>query len=306
MGTINVSQIESPVWGKCAKIENGLVELLVTLDFGPRIIHFSRIGMENMMYEDLDKTPLGEKQEVFSETLKLCGGHRLWISPEILPRCYYPDSKPVEFEPTENGGIFTAPVEDFNYIQKIIQVSLSPDEPCVSLAHSVTNVGAWDIEFAHWCITMLAPGGKEVIPVPVEKTGLLPNRTLVLWDYTDMGDPRVSWGNKYITLKQDSSIERPFKLGINSEAGWAAYFNKGQVFVKTFNVNPEGYYPDGGCSFESYTNGKMLECETLGEFVILSPGEEATLYEHWDLFLGDKLPSNDPDEIDSSWRNTSN
>ncbi|MDR1641789.1 MAG: DUF4380 domain-containing protein [Clostridiales bacterium] len=298
MGKVNVTEVVSPVWGKCAKIENEQIELLVTLEFGPRVIHASRIGKENMMFEDLDRTPLGEKQDVFSETLKLCGGHRLWISPEILPRCYYPDSKPVEFEPTENGGIFTAPVEDYNFIQKSIQITLMEDEPSVSIAHTVKNCGAWDIYFAHWCITMLAPGGKEVIPVPVEKTGLLPNRVLTLWDYSDIGDPRVHWGNRYITLKQDSSMENAFKVGINSEAGWAAYFNRGQVFIKTFDTVPGGAYPDGGCSFETYTNGKMLECETLGEFVDLEPGDEATLYEHWDLYATDIVPSDDPDELD--------
>jgi hypothetical protein len=298
MSKVNVTEVANPVWGKCAKIENGLIELLVTLDFGPRIIHLSRIGMENMMFEDLDKSPLGEKQDAYSETLKLCGGHRLWISPEILPRCYYPDSKPVEFEATENGGIFTAPVEEFNNIQKSVQVSVLDGEPVATISHTVKNVGAWDIEFAHWCITMLAPGGKEVIPVPVKKTGLLPNRALTLWDYTDMGDPRVHWGNRYITLKQDSSMENAFKVGINSEAGWAAYFNRGQVFIKTFDAIPDGFYPDGGCSFETYTNGKMLECETLGEFITLEPGDEATLDENWALYLGDAVPSDDPDEID--------
>ena len=34
------------------KISNDAIELLVTLDFGPRIIRFSKVGGENLMMED--------------------------------------------------------------------------------------------------------------------------------------------------------------------------------------------------------------------------------------------------------------
>jgi hypothetical protein len=300
--SIFITKEANPIWGNCAKMSNGFIELLVTLDYGPRIIHFSRVGFENLMYEDLTKSTLGEKQDAYDDHLKLYGGHRLWISPEILPRCYYPDSYPVEMEELSNGAIFTAPPEKLNNIQKSIQVCLSDNDSYATIGHTVKNTGAWDIEFSHWSITMLSPGGKEIIPMPQTKTGLLANRAISLWDYSEMNDPRVYWGKNYIVLKQDPSKANPFKLGINSADGWAAYFNRGQVFIKSFEVNPNGFYPDNGCSFESYTNANMLECEALGEFVSLEPGEESTVYEDWEVYEAPEAPSDNEDDIEKAMK----
>jgi len=112
-----------------------------------------------------------------------------------------------------------------------------------------------------------------------------------------MNDERVHWGKNFITLAQNPNKANPFKLGLNNEDGWAAYFNKGQVFIKYFDPVLEGFYPDNGCTFETYTNGAMLECETLGEFVRLEPGEECGFTEEWELHEADKMPSDDEEEI---------
>jgi hypothetical protein len=184
----------------------------------------------------------------------------------------------------ENGARFTAAVEKHNGIQKSITITLEPDAPRVKVVHSIRNVGLWDIAFAPWAITMLAAGGTEIMPQVDRATGFLPNRNLSLWDYSEMNDSRVTWGKSYITLKQDASKTNPFKLGYNNEAGWAAYFNKGQVFFKFFEPMEDGLYPDNGCCFESYTNGKMLEMETLGEMMELEPDTFTTLVEEWELY----------------------
>ena len=297
MGKVSITEYDDAQWGKCVKMTNNIIELLVTVSFGPRVIHLARVGKENMMYQDLSRSTLGEKQKEFDDHLRLCGGHRLWISPEVMPRCYYPDSAPVEWEAFDDTARFTAPVEKFNNIQKVIEITMIEDEPAVQVEHIVRNLGAWDIEFAHWCITMLDKGGKEVIPMPKRATGYLANRNISLWDYSEMDDPRVHWGKDFITLTQDPEKANPFKLGLNNEDGWAAYFNKGQVFIKYFDPTIDGYYPDNGCSFESYTNQGMLECETLSEFIHLEPGEECSFTEEWELHECAQLPAGGDAEI---------
>ena len=42
---------------------------------------------------------------------------------------------------------------------------------------------------------------------------------------------------------------------MNNEDGWAAYINKDQIFLKNFEMNIDGEYPDFGCNFETFTNG---------------------------------------------------
>ena len=44
-----------------------------------------------------------------------------------------------------------------------------------------------------------------------------------------------------------------------------------------------GNYPDGGCSFETYTCKNFLEMESLGELATVAPGESVDHVEHWEL-----------------------
>ena len=290
MANIQICETAHAHWGRLVQLTNGVIEAMVTVDVGPRVIHFATVGMENMFYQDVEKRPLGEAFPVY-------GGHRLWTSPEVLPRCYYPDNAPVEWEETENGASFTAPVEKINLIQKSLTLTLSETAPSVVLTHYVENLGNWEVEFAPWSITMMDKGTKAVMPMPERETGVLPNRNIALWPYSDMGDPRVFWGKKYMTLTHNPGLTPPFKLGYNNEAGWAAAFNKGQVFFKFYEPDADGVYPDGGCSYETYVNGDMLEMEALSELTILAPGDAATFVEEWEIYPEGRVPSNDEVEL---------
>ncbi len=298
MSKVELSKVADSVFGNCIKLTNGIVELLVTLDYGPRVIHFSLVGMENMLYQDKKKKPLDECLDVFGkDVLTLYGGHRIWVSPEVLPRCYYPDNEPVMFEEIEGGVRFTAPVERVNNIQKILTVKLNEDSSNVLLEHTIKNCGVWDITLAPWCITMVDAGGVLVCPQPKGETGYLPNRSFAFWEYTDMSDKRVYFGKEFITIKQHQDMANPFKFGYNNEAGYAAYFNKGQIFFKFFETVEGGNYPDNGCCFEAYTNGVMLEMESLGELVILEPEALTTHIEEWELYPEESIKENSNNEI---------
>jgi hypothetical protein len=64
----------------CLRLSNGEVEIIVTTDVGPRILHYSFAGGENVLGlhpEAKLETALGE--------FKPYGGHRLWIAPENMP-----------------------------------------------------------------------------------------------------------------------------------------------------------------------------------------------------------------------------
>ena len=84
---ITFKEKEYKNFGKCLEISNGIVDLLVTLDIGPRIIRYGFCGKENMFYEDIDRlthNKSDELKEVYGDDAVwyLYGGHRLWISPE--------------------------------------------------------------------------------------------------------------------------------------------------------------------------------------------------------------------------------
>jgi len=284
---LNYKEIDYKNYGKCLEISNGIVDLLITLDIGPRIIRYGFIGKENMMFEDLERAANYDKddlKDMFGKDAKwyLYGGHRLWISPEYT-ETYYPDNKPVSYKKTENGAEFICGVQEITGLQFSMKIELNAKSSEVSVLHSVENKSGDASEFAIWALTVLDKGGVELIPWNDNDTVLLPNRTLMIWPYADLNDERLFMGKKYLSLKQDSS-KGPFKLGFDLNKGLAVYLNKGQMFVKNFKHYDEGAYPDNGCSFETYTNDKFLECETLGEIGAKLDGSTVTHSETWRLF----------------------
>ena len=289
-------------WGNCLKMSNGTIELYATLDFGPRIIRFGVIGSGNMFFENTDRSisESGEAFQVFGENKAwfIYGGHRLWTSPEMMPRSYYPDNDPVAYEVIGNDTIkLTPPPQKWNQYQMELTLTMHEDNS-VEVDHTITNIAAWNVELAPWALTVLSQGGLEVIGQPDRPTGLLGNRIMALWPYTKMNDYRVTWGEKYITLRQDTKADCAFKFGLNNEKAYAAYFNHGDLFIKRHFPVLNGNYPDGGMSFETYTNQNFLEMETLGETKNIVPGEAISHKEVWQLYKGVERPENNEEAID--------
>ncbi len=295
---IKFEEVTYQSFGRCISISNGKIELLATLDFGPRIIRFSAIGGENVMMEDNDRIYDWSKDaEVFAEkfgkdagVFYSYGGHRLWVSPEDLPRTYYPDNEPVSYRVEDNILTLMPPPQKWTQQQLEIKVIMSETENKVDIYHKVTNIGPWPQKYAPWALTVLAPGGVEVVPMPDRPTGLLHNRKIALWEYTKMNDPRVTWGDKYIFLNQDPNVDAPFKFGIDSQHGWAAYFNNGSAFVKKFDVLADVEYPDDGMNFESYTCDGFLEMESIGEYKVVKPNDAIIHHESWEMVPDMEFP----------------
>jgi hypothetical protein len=233
------------------------------------------------------------------KTWRIYGGHRLWHAPEDQTRTYFPDNFPVTVERRGCSVRFIAPVETNCGIQKEIDIQLSPNRARAEIVHRLRNTGAWPIDLAPWALTVMAPGGTCVVPLPKRGThphDLLPGNLIVPWLYTDMSDPRWTWGRNYILLRQDSSATAtPQKLGALVPDGWAAYALHGQLFVKQFACVAGANYADFGCNFETFTNREMLEVETLGAFTKLDPGQTVTHTETWSLFHNVPAPTTDRD-----------
>lgn len=268
----------------CYKLFNGVVEVIVTSDIGPRVICYRFAGGENILAElgpdAVVKTELGDWHP--------WGGHRLWHAPEVLPRTYFPDDGPVAVQVVGTDSIrLTQPVEAATHIQKEMLIKLDGRGTRVTITHKLTNKGLWPVELAPWALTIMNGGGVTIIPnepyIPHDEK-LLPARAMVLWHYTDMSDPRWTFGKKYVRLRTDEKREKPQKLGAANKQGWAAYLRKKTLFVKRFPFVEGADYPDLGCNFETYSAGSFMEIETLGPLAKLEPGQSATHVEDWYLF----------------------
>jgi len=280
-------------WANNLKLSNGHVELIVTLDVGPRVISYSVPGGFNVLknYDDM----MGGTGEA---EWQIRGGHRFWLAPEDLTRTYFADNRPVKYEAHGNlSATFIPPPETEYGVQKTMTLTLHPNGNRVDVNLTVTNIGNSATELAPWGPTVMAPGGVEIIPLPAKAAhpghpsnakspaDYGPNQELVLWPYFDFADRRWTFGTRFILLKQVAT-KGPTKIGLAHREGWVGYANAGTLFVKRFDYREGAIYPDRGTRYQTFSNEDMLEMETVGELVTLAPGASASLVESWELHDG--------------------
>jgi len=281
---MQIQKIPYAGWQHNASIGNEHAEVIVTLDVGPRVISYKTPRCENVF-----KNFTGELGGSGESEWLIRGGHRLWVAPEG-DSCYIPDNTPVTHELLPDGiRLDTEHAAPWN-LRKILTVTLAEHSAEVTVHHRVVNESERPVEIASWGLSVMAPGGLEIIPLPElgeHPRDLLPNRLMVGWPYTDMTDSRWRFGSEFITLRQTADGE-PTKLGLAHKEKWVAYLNGETLFVKTFEYQEGARYADLGCNFETFTNTEMLEIETLGPLLNLKPGQAVEHTEKW--YLMDNAP----------------
>ncbi|MGH9941354.1 MAG: hypothetical protein ACRD9R_03225 [Pyrinomonadaceae bacterium] len=277
-----VSYLDFP---NCLKLSNGRAEIVVTTDLGPRVLWYGLSGGENVLGEclaDVIKTELGE--------WKPYGGHRLWVAPENMPKSYVPDSAPLEsYEGDGHSVRLMQRAEAATGLQKELTVTLDAEGSGVTLRHRITNRGEVEVEVSAWALTIMRGGGVAI--VPQEPYGphpdfLLPARPLALWHYTDLSDPRYTFGRKFVSVRSEKGRKEPQKIGVGNRQGWAAYHVGETLFVKRFGYEEGARYPDCGSNNEVFTAGAFIEVESLSPLRHLQFGESVEHVERWSLHGG--------------------
>ena len=285
--------VEYRGWKNNLLLSNGDVELIATLDVGPRVIAYRLPRGFNVM-KNYDSMMGGTGETEW----QIRGGHRFWLAPEDLTRTYFPDNRPVKWEKIGTHAVRLTPPPETEYgVQKEMVLRLAERGTKVTVTLKVTNIGTEPTDLAPWGPTVMAPGGVEIIPLPPKKphpgstknatspADFAPNQELILWPYFDFADSRWSFGKKYLLLRQDVN-KGPTKIGLAHRMGWVGYLNSNTLFVKRFDYNENAVYPDLGTRYQTFSNEDMLEMETVGELTTLKPGQHAELIESWELFGG--------------------
>ena len=253
----------------------------VPIDIGPRILHLASTDRPDFnLFGVLNESGTRTEEGLW----RIYGGHRLWGSPEAKPRSYSLDDKPVKVEIHDGAAEIRGNPEHENSIQKSIIVESHPGG-AASITHKIMNISRWPIRLGCWALSVMRLNGFALVPLKasnVDDEGLLPDRHITLWPYTDMSDRRLTISKDHLIMRQDPAVKSPLKIGTMANPDWVAYNMDGLTFVKRFR-RWEGEYPDFGCSVEVYTNSEMLELETLGPLKTIAPHESIQHTEIWSI-----------------------
>jgi hypothetical protein len=258
-------------------IENHFLRVDYLTTVGPRIIglYVKQANLELLVQTpDIHwPTPHGEYY--------LYGGHRVWKAPEdSFYNCPEDDVTVV----TETDRVRLRSGVDASGLQK--EISFCLDEDRVMLTHQIAWHGQESIELAPWTITQLRLGGVAILPQSDIMAGSMPTRSLAVWPYASIADPRLELHDDLI-LVYGSADQKYFKAGSYNPFGWAAYLLDKVLFVKRFPVSDFRTLPDMGSNVESFVWDSYLELETLGKLTSLNPGESVFFEETWEVIPGD-------------------
>lgn len=278
-----LQRFEYDGYANCLELSNADARLIVSTEFGPRILFYGLDGGENIL-------GWHPGAEVVTELgkWKPYGGHRLWVAPENMPLSYAPDNGPVEsIEEKDLSVTLVQSTEKAGMTQKKITVRMDAAGTGVTLEHAIINRGEQAIEISAWALTIMRPGGLAIVPnepfAPYSSESLLPVRTITLWPYTDFTDPRWIFEKESIQLRVDENARGPQKFGVLNKLGWAGYRWQDLLFTKRFDFVPDAVYPDMNSNVEIYTDGSFVEVETLSPLKKLQPGEAVVHNERWEL-----------------------
>lgn len=278
-------------YGRCAHIEFSTLKIIVTLDLGPRIVHFG-IDNKNLIFEDKNETITKDSSALFSvddPLWRLYAGHRIWKSPEY-DDTYYPDNVKCDYEIVQDGIIIKSPIEKKNNIQKILDIKVITGNK-IRILNKIVSFSEESKEIACWAITAFKAGGCLSINTnDVPENQFLPNRNIVLWPYSSILDKRLRLGDEKIEIlasKNKKYEDVPFKMGVLIKDEPIVSYSLGKhIVTKKINdktrINPIGFV-DRDCNIEIYTNNKMIEIESLSSLYNLEKGDEIILEEEWEI-----------------------
>lgn len=274
-----------------AVIENDLIQLEYLTEASLRLV--------KLIFKPTGLNLFAETPEVSFETghgpYYLRGGHRLWVTPETWDLTYADEPRSVQVEASPHSLVLKQSGSEPFYIYKEIRVQIDPKEGRIHLVQSIRNDSTKPVHCGPWGLSMMAPGGEVIVPSRPQgaaATGLLPDRSLVLWPYTSFKDPRLEIQDDSVRVHTNTQPQA-FKVGLRSPQGWLAYLHHDVAFVLRTPFDLTAHYPDYGCNAEVYTNGVFVELEVLAGMAELEPGAWLHLEEDWEIFPF----SGSPDEL---------
>ena len=98
-----------------------------------------------------------------------------------------------------------------------------------------------------------------------------------------LADERARYEKEQIVIRH-LPIDKPYKIGVAHPFGAVRYERNGVAFEKTYKIDRDALYPDGGVSYETFFCMHMAEIESLSPVYNVAPADSAEHQETWKLY----------------------
>lgn len=281
MDTVNITEINYKEYGKCLRVTNDIIEVIVSIQYGPRIIKYGYVNDINHFAEGIEDKVVTENGDYY-----IIGGHKFLYLSENENNVYVPDNKKVQYESIENGIRFIQETEERTYLQKIIEIVFEGDAK-LKVLHKIVSTNPFDVNVSMSAITTMNNNGIELIPLE-KSQGNAPDKSFVFWPYSNLKDPRVYFGDKYIAMKVNENVYENFRIGFNMKLTRALYYSRNQLFVKEVQEEKSlekcSSYPNMGSKYESFISKNYIEMQTNSPKHLLKSNGCIEHLEIWNLY----------------------
>jgi hypothetical protein len=286
---VKIEKVDYQGWKNSYMISNGKLELVITPEFGGRIMSLSLKDGKNIL------TPNGKFKEGYMQrgTHLPDGGHFT----RFQPRNYFIPSDPVvmfgkysvEF-PVEGEILLTSQKSYYFFIQCQIRIKIKENASYLELTTTHKNIGNFSQKAGIWSITRINSSLVKGMLVPEEMKNPPRKLNLTPENYLSKLEKKDGWlefpvSKKFLSeLPKRASITwEEFPLSHEVKVLFAdSYFVKKFKFDKTNYKHMKVFYPA-----HFYLCKKFLETECHGPTKELKPNREISLTEIWEL---KKLP----------------
>ncbi len=301
--SLNVKEITTEDFGHCALLTYEDTEIIVTLDYGPRIVSVKRGNEPDLIYSEKD--PQYQRNH----------GHKMRITIEKSTNAVYCDDYPVRYSPMSDGVSFIQTLNDPVQLELSMDVVFNTDIGDFMVVHSVYNKSKEDVKLSIYTETPFDRKGFVFIPQSNIRENERPSRVLSLWDNCRWDDKRLFIGEQYVTVHSNiSEMEESgefrliggdfgkdrIKIGVNNTAGFCGYIENGYALIKRYVHNRNALYPFTSCSAFATVNDNYLSIQNTSPFYLIGPGESARHIESW-IFAhyGNEIHYDNETELDS-------
>lgn len=234
--------------GNAVRMTTDEIELLVSIEFGPRILHVSRPGMPNLL-----QMPDSAGQP---------GGHSMYFLPERKNRNFQQDDVPVKWKREEDGVRFNAPVDQKSKLQPQLIVSREGQDS-VKIIHRLYNHTAWPIEYSIVARGFMAGRGIAVVPAAAQNFGTsCAVASIALWPGATLGSEGAKIQDNFLFMQSGlkDAEDEDNRIGLYNPEAWIAWKSEGQVLYRRFADAP-GLYPNfnSRCSVHAFHGNLILE-----------------------------------------------